>query len=476
MQQPTPVKQNNTLVMKFGGTSVGSVDAYRQVISIVRDAQKDWQHVVVVISAMSGITDLLLESALHASQGNELHCNRTADTLQQRHVQVLQALVEDVNLYTRTLQNIQRLIDDFSIFCRAIGVLGEVTPRALDTVISLGERMNVRLLSSILQAAGISAEFVESTRLILTDEQFQTARPQMPETRQHTREVILPLLDEGIVPVITGFIGATKGGVTTTLGRGGSDYSAAIMGICLDAKEVWVWTDVDGVMTADPRMVKDAHSLPELTYAEVAEMANFGAKVLHPKTIHPIVEANIGLRVCNTFNPQHPGTHILSNQYLVNNGKLKAVATIDKLRLITIKGSGMLGVPGVAARILSAVATTRASVPLIAEASSEQSICFAISMDLADQAIRAIQKEMDAELKNKDIDEISATDEIAIVTLVGPGMRNTVGIAGKVFMTLAQEQINVISISYGSSDLSLSLVVLEKDMQRTINALHTLVC
>ena len=192
--------------------------------------------------------------------------------------------------------------------------------------------------------------------------------------------------------------------------------------------------------------------------------------------VSPIVEANIALRVCNTFNPKHPGTKIVSDDSLANNGKLKAVATIRGLRLITIKGRGMLGVPGVAARILAAVATTRASVPLIAETSSEQSICFAISSTLAEQAIQAIQNDMAAEIAEKDIDEINATDEMAIVTLVGPGMRSTVGIAGKIFMALAEQQINVISISYGSSDLSFSLVVSEKDMLLAVNALHKLVC
>ena len=473
--QPSPTQQK-ILVMKFGGTSVGSVAAFRQVIEIIKTAQKDWPRIAVVISAMNGITDLLTESALHASCGNIAECVNTADVLQERHVAVLQELVADTALYTRTRQGIQKLIDDFSSFCRAISVLGEVTPRAMDAIVSLGERMNVRLLSAVLQSAGIQADFVESGQLILTDEQFQNARPQMAETRQRTREVLLPMLAAGTIPVITGFIGATQEGVVTTLGRGGSDYSAAILGISLDAQAVWVWTDVDGIMTADPRVVKDAQTIPTLTYAEVAEMANFGAKVLHPKTIHPIVEADIALRVCNTFNPAHAGTQIVSNDHLVNNGKLKTIATICGLRLVTIKGRGMLGVPGVAARILSAVATTHASVPLIAEASSEQSICFAISSDLAESAIAAIENAMAAEIADKDIDEINATEEVAIVTLVGPGMRSTVGIAGKIFMTLAEQQINVISISYGSSDLSFSLVVLEKDMQHAVNALHHLVC
>jgi aspartate kinase len=375
----------------------------------------------------------------------------------------------------QTKQEINQLISDFTNLCQAISVLGEATPRAMDAVVSLGERMNVRLLSAILQSAGIPAQYVESTQLVITDHHFQSARPDLQETKIRSRKIIMPILNHGIVPVITGFIGATPEGATTTLGRGGSDYSASIMGIALDADAVWVWTDVDGIMTADPRIVKNAQTLPELTYSEVAEMANFGAKVLHPKTIHPIIDANIRLRVCNTFNPQNPGTIITSDACLHASGKIKAVATIRGLVLLTIKGHGMLGVPGVAARILSAVATTGASVPLITEASSEQSICFAISMQLANAAKTAIEKEMAAEITNKDIASISTTAEAVIVTLVGPEMRNTVGIAGKIFMTLAEHQINVISISYGASELSASLVVMVEDLERTVNALHTLI-
>ncbi|MBI9051607.1 MAG: aspartate kinase [Anaerolineaceae bacterium] len=471
----SPDKQN-TLVMKFGGTSVGSIAAYKQVIQIVADAKKDWSNVVVVISAMSGITNLLIESAQQASQCND-HCyEQAARTLTQKHNEILDALVHDELLKQATSQSIQALITDFSNFCQAISVLGEATPRAMDAVVSLGERMNVRLLSAILQSAGIKSQCVESSTMIITDHHFQSARPDLAETKIRTQAIIHPLLEADIVPVITGFIGATPQGVTTTLGRGGSDYSAAIIGISLEADAVWVWTDVDGIMTADPRMVDCAQTLPELTYSEVAEMANFGAKVLHPKTIHPIVQEDITLRVCNTFNPKNPGTIITSDEHMDETGKMKAVATISGLKLITIKGHGMLGVPGVASRILAAVATTRASVPLITEASSEQSICFAISMELADQAVQAIQNEMAAELNNKDIDSVSMTDEVVIVTLVGPGMRNTVGIAGKIFMTLADHQINVISISYGASDLSLSLVVQIEDLEKAVKALHTLIC
>ncbi len=466
---------NKTLVMKFGGTSVGSVAAFQQVIGIVRTAKTDWQRVIVVISAMSGITDMLIDSALKASQGDDQTFVQTALELRKRHSEILEEMVLDQSIQEQTKQQLNQLIATFTNFCQAIAVLGEATPRAMDAVVSLGERINVHLLQAILTAAEIPAQGVESTSCIITDHHFQAARPDMQETRKRSQEVIFPILEKGIVPVITGFIGATPEGVTTTLGRGGSDYSAAVLGISLNADAVWVWTDVDGVMSADPRIVKTAQTLPELTYSEVAEMANFGAKVLHPKTIHPIVEADIDLRVCNTFNPQNPGTLITSDALMDVTGKIKAVATIRGLVLVTIKGRGMLGVPGVAARIFSAVATTGASVPLIAEASSEQSICFAISIQLAEKAIRAIEKEMAAEIANKDIDAVTATGEVVIVTLVGPGMRNTIGIAGKIFTTLAESRINVISISYGSSDLSLSLVVLVEDMNRAVNALHTLI-
>jgi len=287
-------------------------------------------------------------------------------------------------------------------------------------------------------------------------------------------------LDEGIVPITTGFIGATPEGVITTLGRGGSDYSAAIIGSVLPADEVWIWTDVDGVMTADPRLVPSAKTLPKISYSEIAELAYYGAKVLHPKTIRPVVEAGIGLRICNTFNPSHAGTRLIANGQSngkANNGEqiIKAVTAIRQQRLVTIEGRGMLGVPGVAARAFGAVASTGTSVPLITQASSEQSICFAVPSEATNQVLDALQRNFAIEISERDIDRVWATDEIAIITVVGTGTRNTPGVAGRIFSKLGDNDINVLAIAHGSSDVSISMVVETKDTECAVKALHELI-
>jgi aspartate kinase len=286
-------------------------------------------------------------------------------------------------------------------------------------------------------------------------------------------------MDEGIIPITTGFIGATPEGVITTLGRGGSDYSAAIIGSVLPADEVWIWTDVDGVMTTDPRIVKEAKTLSEISYSEIAELAYYGAKVLHPKTIRPVVEAGIGLRICNTFNPSHPGTRLMAN--VKSNGKpvngqvVKAVTAIRKQRLVTIEGRGMLGVPGVAARAFSAVASTGTSVPLITQASSEQSICFAVPSEAAFSVTSALEKTFSYEIEDEDIDRVWSTDDVSIVTVVGAGMRHTPGVAGKVFSQLGNNNVNVLAIAQGSSEVSISLVVDAADTENAVKALHGLI-
>jgi aspartate kinase len=284
-------------------------------------------------------------------------------------------------------------------------------------------------------------------------------------------------MDEGIIPITTGFIGATPEGVITTLGRGGSDYSAAIIASVLPADEVWIWTDVDGVMTTDPRIVKEAKTLPEISYGEIAELAYYGAKVLHPKSIRPVVDAGIGLRICNTFNPSHTGTRLVAGgkKNGVNGHVIKAVTAIRKQKLVTIEGRGMLGVPGVAARAFGAVASTGTSVPLITQASSEQSICFAVPSESAKQVLDALQKDFALELSVRDIDRVWATEEVAIITAVGSGTRNTPGVAGKIFSKLGDKEINVLAIAHGSSDVSISMVVETKDTEIAVKALHELI-
>ena len=358
-------------------------------------------------------------------------------------------------------------------------MLGEASPRALDAVASLGERLCVRLLSAVCRENGIPAHFVDATGMVITNANFQNAHPNMESTSHAVHTVLDPLLAEGTVPIVTGFIGSTPEGVTTTLGRGGSDFSAAILGSVLPADDIWIWTDVDGVMTADPRIVPEAATIPVISYEEIAELAYFGAKVLHPKAVRPVIEAGIGLRICNTFNPSNPGTRLITSQ---KNGKaadvkrvIKAVTAIQKQRLITVEGRGMLGVPGVAARAFGAVASTGTSVPLITQASSEQSICFAVPGETAEMVLQALESAFVLELLNRDIDRVWATGDVSIITVVGAGTHDTPGVAGLIFNQLGRCSINILAIAHGSSDVSVSLVVDSLDDERALKVLHKLI-
>jgi bifunctional aspartokinase / homoserine dehydrogenase 1 len=467
-----------TLVMKFGGTSVGSVDALVKATQIVKDARAEYPRVVVITSAMSGVTNLLLDSAALASQGRVDSLPSAESTLREKHFAAADALIKDKKLREATKQEINTLILSLVDLCKAIAILSEASPRTMDAVASIGERMCVRLLGAVLESAGINSKAIESTEFVVTNGHFQHAHPDFKATTEKTRQVLNPLLDKGIVPVTTGFIGATPEGAITTLGRGGSDYSAAIIGSVLPADDVWIWTDVDGVMTTDPRIVKDAITLPEITYSEIAELAYYGAKVLHPKTIRPIVEAGIGLRICNTFNPTHPGTRLIANPK--TNGKVhgkvvKAVTAIRSQRLVTIEGRGMLGVPGVAARAFGAVASTKTSVPLITQASSEQSICFAVPSESAEAVISALQAVFADEIEDEDIDRVWMTEDVSIITVVGVGMRHTPGIAGQVFSQLGNSKANVLAIAQGSSEVSISMVVAAADTELAVRSLHELI-
>lgn len=460
-----------TLTMKFGGTSVGNAEAIRQACDIILEQALRWERLTVVVSAMNGVTDALIKGARTAAEGDDQTYRLLASELRDRHHQVIAELFNTESARAALHQMVDGYLDEFVTFCRSVYILGEVTPRAMDTISSFGERINARILAALLVQKGLASEAVDATELIITDKTFQNAVPLMDKTRQRVVSRLVPMLEQGKVPVVTGFIGATENGITTTLGRGGSDYSAAIIGVCLDSDEVWIWTDVDGVMTADPRWVPDARVIPSLSYAEVSELAYYGAKVLHPRTIRPVIERNIPLWVKNTFNPSCPGTRIVAEAEN-SPGIVKAVTAIRGLSLVTVEGRGMMGVPGIAARTFSAVASQGTSVLMIVQASSEQSICFVIPSAEAPQVVQAIEKEMALELARRDIERVWTLDDIVIVCAVGRGMRSTPGVAARVFSALGQANINVIGIAQGSSDCSISLVVAADDAVSAVQQIH----
>lgn len=459
-----------TAVMKFGGTSVGSADAISRMAEIVVSENQRWDRVCVVLSAMSGVTDALIEGAQRAARGEPGAYLDVLRDLQDKHYRVLEE-----QLSPAEGASVKTLIDEdleaFEAFCKSIEVLGEVTPRAMDVVSSLGEKLVVQLAAALLRDKGLKCQAVDSSDLIVTDRTFQNAVPLLKETCRRIQSILLPLLDEGILPVVTGFKAATPEGVITTLGRGGSDYSAAILADCLEAEELWIWTDVDGVMTADPRLIPSAQVIPRLSYQELSELAYFGAKVVHPRTIRPVIEKNIPIRVLNTFHPELQGTMILPEAEQIPS-TVKAITVISGLSLVNVAGRGMLGVPGIAARTFAAVASQKASVLMITQASSEQSIAFVIETSRTPGVIAAIEGEMALELSRRDIDKVWSLDDVVIVTAVGRGLRTTPGVGARVFTALAEAGINVIAAAQGSSESSLSLVVAAGDAETAVREIH----
>jgi aspartate kinase len=464
--------------MKFGGTSVGSAQALRETAVLIQNTKKQWGQAVAVVSAMGSkpvkVTDLLLQGAHSAASGDGETYQQLAAQLRQIHFAAIDGLLTPDGERQQILAENGRFIDRFAALCQAVYVLGELTPRALDTVGGMGEQMSARILAAYLRQIDVPAQAIDATELIVTDSNFQNATPQFAATQEKVNGRLRPLLAQGIVPIVTGFIAANAEGITTTLGRGGSDYTGAILGEALGADEVWIWTDVDGVMTADPRLVANARSIPQLSFREVSELAFYGAKVLHPKTMRPCVENNIPLRIKNTFNPAHPGTVIVPDN---KNGKsgIKAVTAIKNLGLITVEGKGMMGIPGIAARTFAAVARDDQSVLLISQASSEQSICFAAPDKATESIIHSLEDEFKVELVRQDIDRIWAQEPVSIVTIVGAGMRGTPGIAGRIFTVLGEQAVNAIAIAQGSSECSISIVVDDGETAVAVSQIHQLI-
>jgi aspartate kinase len=331
--------------------------------------------------------------------------------------------------------------------------------------------MSVPQVAALLNHAGISAAGVVATELIVTDDRFGGAVPIIGPTAEKTQANLRPLLAAGKVPVVTGFIGATEDGIQTTLGRGGSDYSATIIGRALESDEVWIWTDVNGVMTADPRVVPEAHPISHLSYAEISELSYFGAKVLHSQAIRPARRESIPVRILNTFEPENPGT-LIDAEAQESNRTVKAIAAIKNMSLITVAGPGMIGIPGVAGRTFTAVARTGANVLMISQASSEQSICFVVPTVDVERVIKSLEVEMIREIERRDLERIRFENNVVILAVVGAGMKGTPGVSARLFGALGQKSINVIAIAQGSSEFNISVVIAHGDADDAVRAIH----
>jgi aspartate kinase len=461
------------ITKKFGGTSVGSVEAIRQVATIIQDTVAEGHQVVTVISAMAGVTNTLIQAARDAEAGDVGGYRNAAQAMRERHVQAANELVTVANRRDSLINDLRQLLDDFEQLCHSISIMREVTPRGMDVVSSLGERLSIQLLAAYLVDIGAAAQPIEASSLIVTNDRFQNAMPDMDATRTRIQERLLPLLNRGVLPIITGFMGATPNGTITTLGRGGSDYSAGIIAACVDADELWIWTDVDGVMTTDPRMTPDARTIRVLGYGEVGELAYFGAKVLHPRTILPVMDMGMNIRVLNTFNPTHPGTLIKPEPEVVS-GAIKAITTIPDVHLLTVHGRGMVGVPGIAGRAFSAVASVGSNMLMFAQSSSEQSFCFVVPSSSSHIVKAAIDEDLERERGRNDVEEVDIAEDIVIVTTVGAGMRGMPGVAARVFGAIGEAGVNVLAIAQGASEYSISMVVASEDALKAVHALHGL--
>ena len=456
--------------MKFGGTSVGDATCIRRSAEIVALASRE-HSVAVVVSAMSGVTNRLIDAAHQAKRGDRDAGKTLSEALHRQHFEALATLVTNEKSRTQVQHRIEAILAEGSRLYEGTALLRELTPRALDSISSLGERLCAPVVSAALWELGVASSAVEATELIVTDSFHGGAEPQADATRQRSHARIGPLLNAGQVPVVTGFIGATADGVLTTLGRGGSDYSATILGAALDADEIIIWTDVEGVLTADPRLVSEARTIPEISYREAAELAYFGAKVLHPKTLRPVLPAGIPVWIRNSFAPEKPGTKITQYGRSIGGG-VKALTAIRDVALISVGGPGIVGVPDVVGRTFSTTAQLRAEVLLISQSSSQNDICFIVAKAHAQGTLEALRREFAQDLAHQVVEHITMDPNIAIVAVVGENMRGTPGVAGRTFHALGREGVNIIAIAQGSSETNISFVVSDQSVKSALLATH----
>jgi bifunctional aspartokinase / homoserine dehydrogenase 1 len=457
-------------VMKFGGTSVGDASCIARAAKIIAEAAKV-NRCIAVVSAMSGVTNRLIDAAKKAEAGDAAEASGIIDALRQQHDGALSNLVSREDGRARIRAHLEEVLAEGKRLFEGTALLRELTPRTLDAISSLGERLSAPLVAGAVEQLGIRSEAIEATELIVTDSFHGGAEPQMGLTRKKSQEKLRPLFEKSIVPVVTGFIGATAEGQLTTLGRGGSDYSATILGGAMDAEEVIIWTDVDGVLTADPRLVPDARTIPVISYREAAELAYFGAKVLHPKTLNPVVQAAIPVWIRNSFAPEKAGTKITPEGRSIGGG-VKALTAIRDVTLISVGGPGIVGLPDVLGRTFSTTAEVRANVLLISQSSSQNDICFIVSTVDAQRTVEALRKEFAHDLAHQTVEHITVDSTVAIVAVVGENMRGTPGVAGRTFNALGRENVNLIAIAQGSSESNISFVIDEKAVKLALNTTH----
>jgi aspartate kinase len=461
---------NNLLVMKFGGTSMGSAERIRVAAAICTE-QKARRPVLAVVSAMSGVTDLLLGALRHAEADDEAGIESSIQSLSDRHEKTCRELLREPARCERATAGVRELIADFHRIAHGMLMLGDRPPKSVDEAIAIGERLSALMIAEFLEASGIPARAINARDVIVTDAVFGNATPIMEATRKKAAAMIEPLLAEGVLPVVTGFNGATVDGRPTTLGRGGSDFSASILAAVLDASELWIWTDVDGIMSADPRSVREARVLDALTYNEAAELAYNGAKVLHPRTLAPLIERQIPVWSKNSFHLDHPGTRIVSTVEAAAGPR--AVTSMANVALVSIEpASAAISGTRLMARALEALADANAEVLALSSSSYRQSFCFLVRKEELAAVMKSLEADLALELTHGYLNPIAVDDNVGLLALVGEGMRGTPGLAGRLFQAISEQNVNIIAIAQGSSELTISIVVRRDGLERAIQAVH----
>jgi aspartokinase/homoserine dehydrogenase 1 len=456
-------------VLKFGGSSVGSADAIAKVIAIVSERIRK-EPTIVVVSAMSGVTDQLLMLAQSASQGNEAY-KTIIQHIEQKHLDAVRALLP-IQQQSGTLSMVKQLLNELESNCEGLFMLRELSMRMQDKIISYGEILSSKIISAAFESKGIQQQWVDSRNLIKTDSKYFNAVVNKASTDSAIQQYFASTSNNSFdVYIAPGFIASDKEGNTTTLGRGGSDYTGAIYAAALKATALEIWTDVSGMMTADPKMVSNAKEIPHISYQEAMELSHFGAKIIYPPTIQPVMYQNIPVWIKNTFEPNHPGT-IIENHSPKDDNFIRGISSIKDLCLLSLEGAGMIGIPGFSKRLFDALAKKSINVILITQSSSEHSICVGVNVQDAHQAKLAVDAEFEQEINTQKVEPLIIEKDLSIIALVGEQMKNHPGVSGKMFGVLGRNGINVRAIAQGSSEKNITAVIASVDVKKAINVLH----
>ena len=450
-------------ILKFGGTSVGSLKSINKIAEILLDEQSKGHKFLVVNSAMSGITNKLIEIATKASENNENY-KTTLEEINHLHLLTINSLISNNNSES---EYIKEQIKELEKILYGVYLLKELSPRSLDLILSFGERLASYILSTYLNQKGLETEVLDAREVIVTDNSFGNAKV---NSEISNKKISAYFNQKDKIQIVTGFISSTERGATTTLGRGGSDYTASIFAAALEAESVEIWTDVDGVMTADPRAVKEAFSLEKISYEEAMELSHFGAKVIYPPTIQPLLNNQIPIYIKNTFRPDFKGTLITKETDPKNY--IKGISNIKNVALINFEGSGLIGISGTSQRLFGALANNKINIILITQASSEHSITFALEPKDAQRAKEVVEEEFQFELSTKKVNPIVIQKNLSVLAIIGENMRKSPGIAGKFFSALGKNGINIVAIAQGSSELNVSAIIPSKDLEKALNVTH----